>query len=183
MRAVPSAGRWAIVGLLLTSAMAGAQSPSIPRDEVGAPGEGRPALRPERVALEVFGGTYAGLAGYFVGRGVGTIATRLMQNEDERMRDRIVHGTGLVGGAFAIGGAVYAIGDIGSETGSFPATMLGVGLGAAASELLSRAVFHHRRTPADKGSAKRKWLAATLESALPAIGGTIAFNSSRKWQR
>ena len=98
------------------------------------------------------------------------------------MRDRIVHTTGVVGGAFAIGGAVYAIGDMGSETGSFPATMAGVGAGLGVGYLLSRVVFRGR-IPADRGSAKRKWLMATLECSLPAIGATIAFNSSRKWQR
>jgi hypothetical protein len=154
-----------------------------PQEQTGVPGQGRPDMRPERVALEVVAGTYAGLAGYFVGRSVGTVATMMMSVEQDRTRDRIVHATGIVGGAFAIGGTVFAIGDMGSETGSFRATMLGVGIGAVASELLSRAVFHQDHFPADHGSATRKWLMATLESSLPAIGGTIAFNSSRKWQR
>jgi hypothetical protein len=106
----------------------------------------------------------------------------MMADENDRLRDRLVHVTGMVGGAFAIGGAVYAIGDMGSETGSFPSTMLGVGAGAGVGYLLSRVVFRGR-IPADQGSAKRKWLMATLESSLPAFGATIAFNSSRRWQR
>ncbi len=153
-----------------------------PRDQTGVPTEGKPALRPERVAAEVVGGTYAGVAGYFVGRGVGTVATMMMASKGESARDRIVDGVGWVGAAFAIGGTVYAIGDMGSETGSFPATMGGVAAGAAASLALSQFVFRGR-IPADRGSAMRKWWVATLECSLPAIGGTIAFNASRKWQR
>ncbi len=165
----------------LCGGTARAQVP-VETDEVGAPAQGRPDLRPERVALEAIGGTYAGLAGYFIGRSLGTVATRMISTEQEPMRDRIVHTAGVVGGAFAIGGAVYAIGDMGSETGSFPATMAGVGAGLGVGYLLSRVVFRGR-IPADRGSAKRKWLMATLEGSLPAIGATIAFNSSRKWQR
>lgn len=144
--------------------------------------EGTPALRPERVAAEVVGGTYAGVAGYFVGRSVGTIATSMMSAERERARDQIVDVVGWVGAAFAIGGTVYAIGDMGAETGSFRETMGGVVAGAATSLVLSRLVFRGR-IPKDHGSAKHKWWVATLECSLPAIGGTIAFNASRKWQR
>ncbi|MBA4070664.1 MAG: hypothetical protein C0497_02350 [Gemmatimonas sp.] len=144
--------------------------------------EGTPVLRPERVAAEVVGGTYAGVAGYFVGRGIGTIATSMMSAEQESARDRIVDGVGWVGAAFAIGGTVYAIGDMGSETGSFRSTMGGVAAGAATSLVLSRLVFRGR-IPTDRASATRKWWVATLECSLPAIGGTIAFNASRKWQR
>lgn len=170
-----------LVFVALGALTARAQVP-VPPDQVGVPGQGRPDMRPERVALEAVGGTYAGLAGYFVGRSLGTVGTMMMSAEQEPTRDRIVHGAGIVGAAFAIGGTIFAIGDMGSETGSFRTTMLGVGAGAGVGFLLSRAVFHGR-TPADRGSAKRKWLMATLECSLPAIGGTIAFNSSRKWQR
>ncbi len=144
--------------------------------------EGKPTLRPERVGAEVVVGTYAGVAGYFAGRGLGTLATMMMKSDNERLRDRVVDGVGWAGAAFAIGGTVYALGDMGSETGSFPRTMIGVTAGAAASLVLSKVVFHGR-VPADQGSAKRKWWVATLECSLPAIGGTLAFNASRKWQR
>ncbi|MHB1311510.1 MAG: hypothetical protein ACYC3L_05785 [Gemmatimonadaceae bacterium] len=147
------------------------------------PAQGRPDIRPERVAVEVAGGTYVGLAGYFVGRGVGTFATRMMSEEHDHLREKIVHNTGLVAGAFTVGGFVYAVGDMGSESGSFTSTMIGVGVGAVASELLSRAVFHRRHYTEFRDSTKRKWWLATLEASLPAIGGTIGFNSSRRWQR
>jgi len=175
----------AVLLLVLGAGMAHAQVGPVPAttDQTGLPGRGRPGLRPERVAVEVVGGTYVGLAGYFVGRGVGTIATRMMSEDHDRLRGRIVHNVGLVGGAFAVGGFVYAVGNMGSETGSFPATMLGVGVGAVASELLSRAVFHRRHYAELKDSSKRMWWLATLEASLPAIGGTIGFNSSRRWQR
>ena len=168
----------ALLASVLVALSGGAALAQVPgeNDEVGGPAQGRPDLRPERVALEAVGGTYAGLAGYFIGRSLGTVATRMISTEQEPMRDRIVHTTGVVGGAFAIGGAVYAIGDMGSETGSFPTTMAGVGVGLGVGYLLSRVVFRGR-IPADRGSAKRKWLMATLECSLPAIGATIAFNS------
>ena len=171
----------ALVLLAFVAGAVHAQVPS-PNNLPGVLPEGKPALRPERVAAEVVGGTYAGVAGYFVGRGVGTIATSMMSAERERARDRIVDVVGWVGAAFAIGGTVYAIGDMGSETGSFRSTMGGVAAGAATSLILSRLVFRGRM-PADQGSATRKWWLATLECSLPAIGGTIAFNASRKWQR
>jgi hypothetical protein len=144
--------------------------------------EGRPHIRPERVTMEVVGGTYAGVAGYLVGRGIGTMVTRMMPSEQERTRDEIVRAIGYTGAAFAIGGTVYAIGDLGAESGSFPTTMAGVAAGAAGSLLLSKLIFHGK-SPANQDTAKRRWLWATLEASLPAIGGTIAFNSSRKWQR
>lgn len=171
----------ALLLLVLVAGVARAQLPT-PKDETGIPPEGKPALRPERVAAEVVGGTYAGVAGYFVGRGVGTIATSMMSAERERARDRIIDVVGWTGAAFAIGGTVYAIGDMGAETGSFRETMGGVAAGAATSLVLSRLVFRGR-IPKDQGSAARKWWVATLECSLPAIGGTIAFNASRKWQR
>ncbi len=155
-------------------ATVGAQDGTLP--------QGRPELRYERVGAEVAGGTYAGVAGYFIGRGVGTVATSMMSPDRDRLRDQIVDAVGWTGAAFAIGGTVYAIGDMGSETGSFRTTMAGVAAGATVSLALSKLVFQGR-IPADEGSAKRKWLMATLECSLPAIGGTIAFNSSRRWQR
>ena len=142
----------------------------------------KPDVRPERVAGEIVGGTYAGIAGYFVGRGVGTIATMMMADRDDALRDRIVNGMGVVGAGFAIASTVYAIGNMGAETGSYAKTLGGVGIGTAASLIVSRLVFQGR-IPADKWSARRKWWVATLECSLPAIGGTIAFNRSRRWQR
>lgn len=154
----------------------------VPGEKDYVPGEGKPAVRYERVAGEIFAGTYAGVVGYFVGRGVGTLATTMIAPEQDQLRDRIVDGVGITGAAFAIGGTVYAIGDMGAETGSFPATMGGVAVGAAASLVISRLVFRGR-IPADKWSARRKWWVATLECSLPAIGGALAFTASRKWQR
>lgn len=168
--------------LMLLASSAGAAGAQLVDPGRPVVAEGKPEQRPERLAGEVVAGTYAGVAGYFVGRGVGTIATMMMSSEQERTRDAIVSAVGWTGAAFAIGGTVYAIGNIGAETGSFPSTMGGVAVGAAASLALSRLVFRGR-IPADKGSAMRKWWVATLECSLPAIGGTLAFNASRRWQR
>ena len=142
----------------------------------------KPDVRPERVAGEVVGGTYAGVLGYFVGRGLGTIATSVMADRDDPLRDHIVNGVGIVGAGFAIAGTVYAIGNMGAETGSYAKTLGGVGIGTAASLIVSRLVFQGR-VPSDKWTARRRWWVATLECSLPAIGGTIAFNRSRRWQR
>jgi hypothetical protein len=175
------AGIAAVVGILGIAGIACAQQPS-PRDETGYPAEGTPAIRYERVAGEVVGGTYAGVLGYFAGRGVGTIATSLMNPDNDRVREHIVNGIGIGSAAFAIGGTVYAIGNIGAETGSFPQTMAGVSVGVAASLLMSKLVFQGRM-PTNAGTSKRRWWMATLDASLPAIAGTIAFNRSRRWQR
>jgi len=183
MRGARGALACVVLALGAIAPLARAQGVPVPPDQTGQPPTGKPDIRPERVAIEVVGGTYVGLAGYFVGRGVGTFATRMMSEDHDRLREKIVHTTGIVGGAFTVGGFIYAVGDMGSETGSFSATMLGVGVGAVASELLSRAVFHRRHYTEFKEPTKRKWLSATLEACLPAIGGTIGFNSTRRWQR
>jgi hypothetical protein len=153
-----------------------------PRDETGVPAEGKPDIRYERVAGEVVGGTYAGVLGYFIGRGAGTIATSMMSAEQDRLRENLVNGIGITSAAFAIGGTVFAIGNIGAETGSFRNTMVGVSAGVAASLLMSKFMFKGRM-PSDEQTSHRRWLMAALDASLPAIGGTIAFNASRKWQR
>lgn len=167
--------------LVLVAGVARAQLPT-PRDETGIPPEGKPDIRYERVAGEVVGGTYAGVLGYFVGRGVGTIATSMMAAEQDRLRENLVNGIGIGSAAFAIGGTVFAIGNIGAETGSFRNTMVGVSAGVAASLLMSKVIFNGRM-PVNEETSHRRWLMAALDASLPAIGGTIAFNASRKWQR
>lgn len=169
---------------LLLALMAGAVRAQVPiqKDETGSPSEGKPAIRYERVAGEVVAGTYAGVMGYFVGRGVGTIATSMMASEHDRLRESLVNGIGIGSAAFAIGGTVFAIGNIGAESGSFRNTMAGVSVGVAASLLMSKVMFKGRM-PVDEETSHRRWLMAALDASLPAIGGTIAFNASRKWQR
>ncbi|MBM3908802.1 MAG: hypothetical protein FJ363_12110 [Gemmatimonadetes bacterium] len=170
--------------LALAAAVASAQGLPVPSEQefTGNPTEGKPAIRYERVAGEIVGGTYAGVLGYFAGRGLGTAATSMMNAEQDRLREQIVNGVGIVGASFAIGSAVYAIGNIGAETGSFPQTMGGVSIGVAASLLMSKVVFQGRM-PSHAGTSKRRWWMATLDASLPAIAGTIAFNKSRRWQR
>lgn len=181
-----SRARSTILLLALSAGVARAQAacgaPALGCALVSSSADGKPDVRPERVVGEIVGGTYAGVAGYFVGRGVGTVATMMMNERDDQLRDRIVHGVGVAGAGFAIASTVYAIGNIGAEGGSFPRTLGGVAVGTAVSVIVSRVVFQGR-IPADKWSARRKWWVATLESSLPAIGGTIAFNQSRRWQR
>jgi hypothetical protein len=147
-----------------------------------APQEGTPAIRYERVAGEVVAGTYAGVLGYFIGRGVGSVATTMMSADRDRLREQIVNGVGIGSAAFAIGGTVYAIGNMGAEAGSFPTTMAGVSVGVAASLVMSKILFKGRM-PAHESTSRGKWLMAALDASLPAIGGTIAFNNSRRWQR
>lgn len=167
--------------LALVAGVAHAQF-TTPRDETGVPAEGKPDIRYERVAGEVVGGTYAGVLGYFIGRGVGTLGTSMMADKHDRLRENIVNSIGIGSAAFAIGGTVFAIGNIGAETGSFRNTMVGVSAGVAASLLMSKVMFKGRM-PVDEETSHRRWLMAALDASLPAIGGTIAFNASRKWQR
>lgn len=172
----------AVCAFLAGSATSVTGQVPVPPESTGLPAEGRPAVRPERVAGEVVAGTYAGVVGYFAGRGIGTIATAMMKSDNDRLRERIVNGVGIGGAAFAIGGAVFAIGNLGAETGNFTTTMVGVSAGVAVSLAMSKLVFQGRM-PVNEGTSKRKWLMAALDASLPAIGGTIAFNSSRRWQR
>lgn len=184
----PLAALRPVVLLALAAGVARGQFSPVPRQapntvaQPTAQHEGTPALHPERVAGEVVAGTYAGVFGYFIGRGIGTIATTMMRSDNDRLREFIVNDVGIASAAFAIGGTVYAIGTMGAETGDFPTTMVGVSAGVAASLIMSRLVFKGRM-PVDESSSRRKWLMATLDSSLPAIGATIAFNASRKWQR
>ena len=186
-----------VAALLVASGAASAQTMALPVGVRSAPASqycamslggcllsttDKPEIRPERVAGELVAGTYAGVAGYFIGRGVGVALTGFMADDQDQLRENIVNGVGMVGGTFAIGGAIYAIGNIGAETGSFEKTMGGVAIGSATSLIISRLVFKGH-VPADKWSARRKWWVATLECSLPAIGGTIAFNRSRRWER
>lgn len=170
----------ALVLLALVAGAAHAQVVAAPLPST--PSEGKPDIRYERVAGEVVLGSYAGVLGYFVGRGAGTIATTMMADEHDRLRENLVNGVGIGTAAFAIGGTVYAIGNIGAETGSFRNTMVGVTAGVAMSLLMSKVMFNGRM-PVDEQTSHRRWLMAALDASLPAIGGTIAFNASRKWQR
>jgi hypothetical protein len=174
----------AVALLALCAGAAPAQWGPVPvgAEQSGAVAEGKPAIRYERVAGEVVAGTYAGVLGYFVGRGVGTIATTMMKSDHDRLREHIVNDVGIASAAFAIGGTIFAIGNIGAESGSFRNTMVGVSAGVGASLLMSKLLFQGRM-PVNEGRSHRKWLMATLDASLPAIGGTIAFNASRKWQR
>ena len=69
----------------------------------------KPRLDAVRVAGEAFGGAYAGIGGFVLGRFVGTEIADLVGVESEVARRRAGHAAGIVTGAFATSGAVFLI--------------------------------------------------------------------------
>ena len=75
---------------------------------------------------------------------------------------------------------MYGIGNIGDETGDFAATYLGTGVGFVAGWALSRAILGPAERPRTGMSTAARWATANVLAILPALGGTIGFNSSRR---
>ncbi len=142
----------------------------------------RPALEPLRVGGEVFVGTYAGLGGFLIGRYLGGSLADLMPDAAESTRDEIAHWTGLAAGGAATAGGVYAIGAIGNQTGSYPLALLGAGAGYLTALAVTRLIDRPSGPAVTPQKSRARWLQATVESLLPAIGATIAFNSSRRFK-
>jgi len=148
----------------------------------GAQQEPTPRLDGARVAGEVLGGAYAGIGGFFLGRYVGTGVADLVGVEHEVTRRRIGVATGFVGGGLATAGVVYAIGSMGDQAGDFNATALGTGVGFAAALAIGQMVFEPGGPPAGRRSTAMRWATINMLALLPAIGGTIGFNSTRRTQ-
>jgi hypothetical protein len=158
----------------------GAALPSA-RAQQAAP-QKRPALEPARVGGEVLAGTYAGLGGFLLGRFAGGAVAGLMPDAAESTRDNIAHWTGLLAGGAATAGGVYAVGAMGNQTGSYPLALLGAGAGYAAVLAVTHLIDRPSGPAVTPQKSHARWLEATVESLLPAIGATIAFNSSRRFK-
>ena len=142
---------------------------------------GRPALEPARVAGEALAGAYAGIAGYFVGSMTVSRIAELSSASDE-MKEHFAFVGGVVGAGAATAASVWAIGNIGDQTGSFPISLAGTGAGLAAGILINQLIYGHARLPSEGESSRMRWVEASLEALLPSIGATIAFNSTRRYK-
>ena len=78
--------------------------------------------------------------------------------------------------------SVSAIGNIGDQTGSYPAALAGTAGGVVAGLLLNQILYGHARLPSEPESSRLRWVEASLEAMLPSIGATIGFNSTRKFK-
>jgi hypothetical protein len=143
----------------------------------------RPDLEPERVAGEVVLGATAGYLGYFAGRFVGVRVAELFAIESSGRRSAVINGFGYAAAGASTAGAVYGIGSIDGQTGEFGTTLLGAGVGFTVAVLVNQFVFRPRETPESSGSRAVRLAAEVVEVMLPAIGATIAFNSTRRYAR
>lgn len=140
----------------------------------------RPQLSAGRVTGELVAGTYAGIGGFLIGRFAGEGLGDVLGVTSEDTRRRMGYTTGALVGGLATAGAVFGIGNIGDETGDFAATYLGTGVGFVAGWSLSRAILGPAERPRTGMSTAARWATANVLAILPALGGTIGFNSSRR---
>ena len=137
---------------------------------------------PARVAGEVLAGAYAGIGGYFVGSWLAGNVGEMLPDASEGTRDQIAFVGGVVGAGIATAASVSAIGNIGDQTGSYPAALAGTAGGVVAGLLLNQILYGHARLPSEPESSRLRWVEASLEAMLPSIGATIGFNSTRKFK-
>jgi hypothetical protein len=138
----------------------------------------KPRLEPLRVAGEVVVGGYAGIGGFVVGRFVAEGASSLLGVDHEGTLRKLGFAGGVIGGGLATAGTVYAIGNIGDQTGDFDATYLGTGIGFVAALGIAKMVLGPEGRPREGMSTASRWAAANVIALLPAIGATIGFNST-----
>jgi hypothetical protein len=143
---------------------------------------GKPDLEVWQVGGEVIAGAYAGYAGYFTGRFVGSaLGEAVLRGADrETARRRIRVGFGYLGGAFGVTGAVYGVGSLRDQTGDFATTMLGAGLGFGMAIGVNHLLWPPAKEEQSAGTRLARRAAEIFEVLLPSIGATIAFNSTRR---
>jgi hypothetical protein len=166
------------------SSSAGAQRlapPAGPAYQVD-PGRGTPPLEPARIAGQVLAGAYAGIGGYFIASWAGGFVTDRLTDASEGTRADIQFTIGILGAAAATAGSVWAVGDIGDQTGSYGAALGGTAGGIATAFLLNKILYGRARLPTESGSSRLRWVEASLEALLPSIGATIAINSTRRYK-
>lgn len=164
---------------IVTGVAAGIAASALP---LAAQQADRPRLEPARVAGEVVVGGYAGIGGFIVGRFVAEEgATRLGASNETTIRNTGYVG-GVIGGGLATAGVVYAIGNIGDQTGDFDATALGTGVGFVAALGIAKMVLGPEGRPRSGMSTRARWVTANVIAILPAIGASIGFNSTRRPQ-
>ena len=174
--AQPTAARAAAAG------SARSPVPFHPTFQVSEPGRPVPAIEPARVVGEVLAGAYAGIGGYVLGNWAGGMLATMLPSTSDGTRDRIAMVSGILGAGIATAASVSAIGNIGDQTGSYPAALAGTAGGVAVGLLLNQILYGHARLPSEGESSRVRWIEASLEAMLPAIGATIAFNSTRRFK-
>jgi len=144
--------------------------------------QARPSLNAGRITGELVAGTYAGIGGFLVGRFVGERIGDLAGVDQDVTRRMVGNVTGVAVAGLATAGTVYAIGNIGDQTGQFDATYLGTGVGFVAGWALSRALLGPQERPRQGMSTAMRWATANIIAFLPSIGATVGFNSSRRFR-
>lgn len=142
--------------------------------------QARPALSAGRVTGQLVAGTYAGIGGFLVGRFVGERLADLSGAERDKTMSLVGNTTGALVAGVATAGSVYAIGNIGDQTGDFDATYLGTGVGFVAGWALSRVILGPAERPRQGMSTAARWATANVIAFLPSIGATVGFNSTRR---
>lgn len=142
----------------------------------------RPSLSAGRVGGELLVGAYAGIGGFFIGRYVGDRLGDGIGVTSEATRDRLRTATGVLLAGAATAGTVYAIGNLGDQTGDFGETAAGTAIGLVAAVALSRVVMPPEGRPPRNSSTARRWATANVIALFPAIGATVAFNNSRRFR-
>lgn len=142
----------------------------------------KPRLATMRVAGEVVLGGYAGIGGFVVGRFAAEGVAGLMGARNETTVRNLGFLGGVIGGGLATAGVVYGIGSLGDETGDFDATYLGTGVGFVAAIGIAKMVLGPEGRPREGMSTSARWASANVIALLPAIGATIAFNSTRRYR-
>ena len=127
-------------------------------------------------------GGYSGIAGFVIGRFAAEGISDVVGIENETAMRRIGFAGGVIGGGLATAGVVYGIGNIGDQTGDFDATYLGTGVGFVAALGIARMMLGPEGRPREGMSTSARWATANIVALLPAIGATIGFNSTRRFQ-
>jgi hypothetical protein len=142
----------------------------------------RPRLDAGRVTGEVLVGAYAGIGGIFLGRHIAHEIAGAAGAESEVTIRRVEFVGAAAGGILATSGAIYGIGSIGDQTGDFSDTVLGTSAGFVVAVGVARIILGPDLRPPAETSTAVRWTIANVLALLPAVGGTIAFNSSRRGQ-
>jgi hypothetical protein len=142
----------------------------------------RPRLEPARVTGELIAGAYAGIGGYFLGRHLAHEIAGVFGAESEATIRRVEFVGGAAGGILATAGAVYGIGSIGDQAGDFGETALGSAAGYLVAIGVARLVLGPDLRPEPNMGTGARWAIANVLALMPAVGGTIGFNSTRRSQ-
>ncbi len=142
----------------------------------------KPRLDAARVAGETVLGAYAGIGGYFIGRRLGhELALSLGAESPATIRRSEFVGS-AIGGIGATALVVHGIGSLGDQAGDLDATVLGTTAGFVVAVGVARLILGPDLRPESGASTALRWTVANVLAFMPAIGGTIGFNSTRRSQ-